>query len=320
MKLIGSEMQLNRLIGVSMNLKYLKAAITIFGVFLVTQVFAGSDVLQAAQYSVFMGDVNGDGYPDYLVKAKIRIAMIDYDVPFPVPLKPPSPTFVLLSNSGGAYSLDSNPTSTVVNSTSWQPESYEMIFGDVQGIGNNSLLLQNRTAGAPSFLIAISAATGAPQLLEKLDASTVGYDLSTSDTTIELRDTSKDGRADLVIRVNGFVASVLTADASGLFHKPTSDQDGVVAAWRSFCAALDSGDVNSAAVFITADSQARYLSALGDLGSSITGLTNNWSDITQLAFKPNFAMYSITETVGGVTSLHILTFLPEGSGWKLSEF
>jgi hypothetical protein len=318
-KLIGFEMQLRRLTGVSMNLKYFKAAVAVFGVFLFTHAVAGSDVLQAAQYSVFKGDVNGDGYPDYLVKAKIKIVMIDYDVPFPVPLKPPSPTFVLLSN-GGAYSLDSNPTNVVINSAVWQPGSYEMIFGDVQGNGNISLLLQNRTSGAPSFLIAISATTGAPQLLEKLDVSAVGYDLSAVNTTIELRDASKDGRADLIVRVDGKIAQVLYASSDGTFSKPKNDQDQVGAAWAAFTAALDSNDIASAAQFIAPDAQDKYLGALASLGSAVTALTQHWSQFRPMVVKPDYALCSVIESGDGPENIHIVTFIRGSTGWALTDF
>lgn len=35
--------------------------------------------LQEAEYQVLKGDYNGDSYPDVLVKARLRIVLIDYD-------------------------------------------------------------------------------------------------------------------------------------------------------------------------------------------------------------------------------------------------
>jgi hypothetical protein len=70
--------------------------------------------LQRAEYRVFMGDVNGDGFPDVLVKAQVKLTFVHIDEMLaPILLKPASPTFVLLS-SGGTYSLTKSPNAALL--------------------------------------------------------------------------------------------------------------------------------------------------------------------------------------------------------------
>ena len=58
-----------------------------------------ANALQRAAYSMFIGDVNNDGHTDVLAKAKIKLVIVDVDVLIPIVIKPPSATFVLLSQT-----------------------------------------------------------------------------------------------------------------------------------------------------------------------------------------------------------------------------
>ncbi|WP_116812292.1 hypothetical protein [Steroidobacter cummioxidans] len=278
------------------------------------------NALQRAAYSIFIGDVNNDGYPDLLAKAKSGLVMIDMDVLVPIVLKPPSATFVLLSQSGGPYVLDANPSTATVRSSVWQPANYTQVFGDVMGTGSVALLLQARTPGSPSFLITTTASNGAPSLVQELTTAGIGYDLSAGGITVTLSDTNRDGRADLTIRSNGLIEAVLTASQQGTFARPSSDTDQILVAWRSFCAALDSGDVNSAARFISIDGQAIYLPVLQDLGPTLRTVTAGWSQPKAINMSTRFALYGLRDSTGSGNELHMILFMREAGRWVLSEF
>jgi hypothetical protein len=279
-----------------------------------------ANALQRTQYAVFTGDVNGDGFRDVLAKAKQSIILIDYDVLIPVVRRPVSPTFALLSQNGAPYILDANPSAAVINSPVWQPNAYDLVFGDVLGTGSVSMLLRARMPGVPSFLVTTSSSNGTPMLLEELTTARIGYDLSAAGTTVALSDTNRDSRADLIIRVNGLIEGVLTADAQGMFAKPANDSDSVILAWRSFCAALNSGDVNSAARFLSADAQAKYVPALQRLGSALTGVTASWSEPKAVRISALFATYGVQQTVSGANEIHLVLFMKEDGRWVLSDF
>lgn len=276
--------------------------------------------LQRSQYEVLSGDVNLDGYPDVLAKARKRFVMIDFDIPIPIPLKPYSPTFALLSDSGGTYTLVANPGQSLIGSSVWQPASHDLVFGDVLGTGNNAMLLRARTAGVPSFVIATSSSTGAPVLLQRLSASNLGVEIGGSAHSVSLIDTNRDGRADLVLRTNGLIETVFAADDSGLFAAPSNDQDRVLMAWRAFCTALDSGDIASAQQFVLSSSRPRYVEALTAMGSTVTTLSSTLSEPREISTDASFAEYAVTQTYAGSAQVHLVVFRRSGNSWLLEDF
>lgn len=154
--------------------------------------------------------------------------------------------------------FDANPSRERINHPAWQAASHDLVFGDVMGTGNNALLLRARTGGAPSFMIVTSAANGTPVLLQQLSTSSLGVDISGPPTAVSLRDTNRDGRADLVVSADGLITAVLVADANGMFASVDDDRDKVMVAWRAFWAALDDGDIQSAQRLISSTSRGRY--------------------------------------------------------------
>lgn len=283
--------------------------------------YAGA--LQKAQYTVYSGDVNSDGVPDLLLLPKKRLVIIDYDIPIPIFAKPPSPRFVLLSGGGGSFSLDANPSAATVNSSVWQPSNYVLTYGDTLGTGSVALLLQAVTPGKPSFLIATSPTTGAPQLLESLTSATIGLDLGAANTLVTLQDTNYDGRSDLVVWTNGKIFSVFVAAIDGTFTPPQPDAGGgALTAWRAFCAALTLGDASSAQNLIATAAQSQYSPVLAALGASpgVTDIPRNWSAPTALDLKSEYAFLAVTQVENGLPILHVVTLVFEGNRWLVESF
>lgn len=279
-----------------------------------------ANALQLTEYVVLTANYNGDAYPDVLVKAVPKIVGISLDDLFiPIPLKTSSPTFALLSDSNGSYSLMANPPAALVNSPLWQAGSHDLVYGDVIGNGSNALLLRARNSGGPSFVI-VTSPSGVPQLLQYLTASTIGTDLSGSAVSVSLLDSNRDGRADLLIRTNGVITGVLTAASNGLFAAPASSQDRILLAWRAFCIALDTGDMTSAARYISESSQQKYMPALTGLGQAVRTVSSTWSEPKAVTIDADYAVYLVVETVNGNPAVHLALFARSGSDWLLDDF
>ena len=279
-----------------------------------------ANLLQRADYRFFSGDINGDGHIDVLAKSKLRIVMIDFDPAIPIVLKSPSPTFMLLSDSSGQYSLITSPPAATVASAIWRPNSHELSFGDVDGTGSVALLARARVAGEPSFVVVTSATNGMPLLRQHLTTTAIGVDISGPSVSLALTDTTRDGRADLIIRTDGRISTVLAANAAGLFVAPDTSQDRIIMAWNAFCASLDAADVASAANFIDEQSRPRYVPALNDLGVAITGVTTSWSAPKAVEVDTDYAVYSVVQTMDGRSDIHLALFIRVNGNWLLSDF
>jgi hypothetical protein len=282
------------------------------------QAAPASTALQLGNYVIFSGDVNGDGYVDILAKSTPKFVPIALDdLIFSIPIFA-SPTFVLLS-SGGSYSLVTEPPASIVNSSVWQANSHSLAFADFLGNGVTSMLIRSAVAGGDSFSVTASPSTGQLALLQHISSSDLGVDLGALSRTVEFRDANRDGRADLVVRTNGRITETFLADSNGLFVRPIGNAT-IEASWYAFCASLDANDPASAVSFISATRRAQYDAAFQAVGSQLPDLTQRWSSFAAVrVVGSSFANYLITQTINGIATDYMITFVWEDGRWVVAE-
>lgn len=122
---------------------------------------------------VHAGDFNGDGEGDLLVQAKPAIVVIDYDVPFPIPVSVPA-------SFGVVYSPVTNGITDIWDhmraGVDWSTLKSDLVIGDFDGDGRDDVLVQARGAGN-AHLVLTSPGTG---LLNLSSPSDVAFANSTS--------------------------------------------------------------------------------------------------------------------------------------------
>lgn len=172
--------------------------------------------LVKSAYVSYTGDVNGDGRPDILLKAKFKVVIVNYEVSIPILLKWRD-SFVLLSNPDGSYTIQLSPSADVLNSSVWQPAKHELIYGDTDGDGSQELLVRALTSGSASLLVTTSGDNGNPTIRQRLNAVDLGgTDLGATGLSVDLLDTDGDGRADLMTSRGVMVQSIFLAGAGGI--------------------------------------------------------------------------------------------------------
>lgn len=275
--------------------------------------------LQRAQYQVFSGDHNGDGYKDILAKAKPKVVPIALDdLTIPIVLYA-SPTFVLMSNNGAPYSLITKPDSSIVNSPVWLASTHAVDFGDFLGNGITSMLIRSIVPNGDSFTVTTSASVIQPSLLQRISSTDLGIDLGAVGRTIEFRDSNSDGRSDLVVRTNGRITDVFIASSDGLFVRATGN-GSIEASWSALRASLDANDPTSALNFISIKRRSHYSAAFQAVGSQLPNLTQRWSSFAAVrVVASRFANYLITQTIDGVATDYMITFVWENGRWVVAE-
>jgi 6-phosphogluconate dehydrogenase len=108
---------------------------------------------------------------------------------------------------------------------------------------------------------------------------------------------------------------------------PSSDDDGwkirdqqIQLMWKKFCDLLRSGDLNSAMLYFTEGSRARYLESFRTMGDSVRSLPDNWSELKMIEEFGNYASYSVIRTKDGNRRMHMILFVHVEKGeWLLSS-
>lgn len=174
-----------------------------------------ANLLQLSNYAVYSGDYNNDGRADLLLWPQSAFSLIDYEIPFLVPL-PGRHAFLVLSNADGTYTLVGDPPDIRFD-PAWRQGTHELIYGDTDGDGSIDMLVRSKTPNGLSVLIATSATDGMPALEQNLSRSQIGVDLGGLGTAVRLMDANGDGRADLIVATNGNTTATLYAAGNGTF-------------------------------------------------------------------------------------------------------
>lgn len=278
------------------------------------------DWIRKANYKMFVGDVNSDTYPDILARATPKIVPIPLDdLTIPIVL-PGSPTFVLLSSSGGPYTLTVNPSASIRNNPAWQTAAYSLFFGDILGDGRGGMLIRSNNAGVASFTIATSAGSGQPGLVQQISATDLGVDLGGPGRAVEFSDSNDDGRADLVVRTDGKISDVFIANSEGVFVRATDAAGSILAAWNAFRASLKANDIPSALEYFTSDARPDYQTALQNLSSTLSSIPQNWQPIQAVTVNDQYAIYLLDQNFEGATRSHLIVFERQSGRWVMSEF
>jgi hypothetical protein len=276
------------------------------------------NVMSRSRFQVSAGDVNGDGRLDVLLRPTpivINLPMGD-DVELPLVIPPPIPTFVILSQADGGYSLNANPDQQLQSNPRWAADLYELVFGDVLGDGSGAVLIKARSSDAPSFMVALSAATGGLRLIQQLTPAATGVDLGAAGVGVILQDKNADGRADLLIYVDQRLSKVLLADSEGRFYN--DDAATIQAVWRALLDALDAGNGSLALQYLSEESRGKYGDAFTSLRPRATALPAKFSGMQFIELTPEYARGVVRRKVGD--GIHFVTFILRYGEWQVLEF
>lgn len=109
------------------------------------------------QAIVHSGDFNEDGHGDLLIQAKPDIALIDYDIPIPVPTYRPQSFGIVYSPIGSGPVQMWN---RVTGGVDWSAAQSNVVIGDFDGNGRDDIIVQPKRSGVAAYVIAANESTG----------------------------------------------------------------------------------------------------------------------------------------------------------------
>lgn len=270
------------------------------------------------RYDVFTADINNDGKPDLLFRDARLVTFISDDEGYVTPLVTERPNFVLQSGASG-YQVMTNPAADVLANAAWNKATGYTITYGTAGTNAGPLLIKGNAAGIPSLVVALAANKGAPQLTQQLTSANVGRDINLSNVTAALKDQNGDGRKDLYVSVNTRLTDVLLADASGAFQPNV--EATVAGTWAAMLDAMNEININGVLAYMLPSSYDKYRPVLTSMGSAMKSVPATLKDFQVVEVKPNYAVATVRQTIGGVTSVRQVTFLVgDGGYWYIVEF
>ncbi len=120
----------------------------------------GDGAMARSSYVVVTGDINGDGQNDILfIAARPKIVMIpfDDDLMLPISVPSPSPSFALISNSYGHYTLVLNPGTDITSAAIWKSATQRIVYSGPTGAYLDSATITATSNEQASFVVAMLA-------------------------------------------------------------------------------------------------------------------------------------------------------------------
>lgn len=277
--------------------------------------------LLGAGYSVYTQDRNGDGCPDFLVKAPDRLVVIALDEDFILPLPVPAlaKPVLLQSNAACTYTLTNSPDNSVIREPGWAPSSYQLLAGDSAGTGGGSLLLvPHGSGGSTVFNLLRDPSTKAFSLLQALSASDYLVGSDTVSASLEYAD--PDTRTDFVVRNGSRVLGVFSADADGRFSSDSSGNLVAIthAVWKTFIGQLAAGNAEAALASVSVVTQEVFRKALTSPQADMPGFAASVEDFTIVEVSGAAVSAVFNITTNGEKLNYVAVFGPDMDGtWRL---
>ena len=273
---------------------------------------------RADEMALLSADVNGDGQPDFLVRATPYFVPLDLDDDMPVVIPVPRPIegFVLTSD-GGSYGLTSLDPYAAVAST-WVPSASSLFVEDVKGSGCASVILQ-AVSGARTLSVGYDASQ-TPYLIQQL-GSAPGEAGDLSGAALDFKDMNGDSRIDLEVSRSGAVQAIYLAQADGVLRLDPAAS--ALAVWRSFLAAMAANDVEWSLRHLTATSAPAYESTMRGMGSDLSLLPARTVDFAVVDARDEAVR--VTVIIQQITSstlffVHYVDIVNDKGTWAIESF
>lgn len=196
---------------------FLGCLLFVFGALASNITIAEESQISRHNYATYIGDHNNDGYEDVLLKHYEKQSLIQFGGSIVVvPITHSLVDFVLTQDSSGNYSMQSAPSSALVNHTSWEridSLALEFIHGDFDGDGVSDVLLASTTDDISSFVILADNNLSQSVLSQTIDSAV--YSFSLGSASIQVADNNSDGQDDVILSIYGSVITLLS-DTSGV--------------------------------------------------------------------------------------------------------
>ena len=275
--------------------------------------------LLTAGYQVYTADINGDGCPDFLIRAPNQYVpiSIDDDISIIIPIAARFPALQLTSvGTCGSMALTVLPAS-ISYDPRWLPAAYSVLVGDVVGLGGGSLLIApTNSSNSYAFSISRSNTDGSYTYLQSLQLATFGLG---SGTTLSFQYVNSDSRSDLVAMNGANVVAAFTAGTDGRFTSGTSDMVSLTTiVWKSFLGALSSTNPNNALQMVAGYSNDVFATAINTPGATPQGFATIISSFDVIDVQPTYVRAVISIQRNGETDLFYVLFGKDADGyWKI---
>lgn len=187
--------------------------------------FVNADPLNSEKYTLFSGDINGDGCEDFYLKANAEFIILHGDIATPIKIPPISSDIKILRNTGSygfcthsyAVSTDSTVDTSTLNSGVYQYHT-----GDFNGDGLTDVLLQapnNNTYNSLTLAGTVNGQLPAVMQVFPQAATSQVPDIGADTAVISISDFNNDGRDDIILTQQGYNDLVYLAATSGQFSQ-----------------------------------------------------------------------------------------------------